>query len=620
MDNSQSNHQRIVAQWREHCGGLWPLLAGDDDVRQHLAEHLAGAGLWEELVALTTGSDAWAKARLAAEGNYDGYLADLELVRRRAASLPGGGWGIRVRCALLQSSVSSPEAEDYGGDMDMRAQAFSALAHFLPGQLKVEALRAMLGTLCTMWNQLDAAEDLGWMVERGDLPDELVDEALAVARGFTDHGPRAEALSALLPRLPYELRAQVEREALDAALAEGFEASRGCALEELAKTLPAELQGQLLAGAGTITDAMMRAETLQNLAPYLTDDLRVQALAMARGIADAFARAQVLAALAGCLPDELASQVAGEALAAAHQEESEQLRLSALEDLVRVLPQHLKTPAAREALVALRAIEKDDDRARTMCALAEYLPYGMYGEALAITREFQDEGARALALSTLAEHLPAELQDEALAIGRGLQGDSARMQALSNLLEHLPDDLRGQVAPEVLGLAGRLGDEQIPFLVVRDLAQYLPDELKVEAQALAGRLLRETEEETASIGAVDYPPDSTEARILAEEGGAASSLFMMETSRWDRLADLADDLPRLQETVYSALLRSMAKGPRHQLVYLLKGHLRLLERLGGVDALTDLLHALVDTAAWWPSPKSRFDGARNAEPAGEPSA
>ncbi|MGC8960460.1 MAG: hypothetical protein ACP5OO_11900 [Chloroflexia bacterium] len=126
---------------------------------RHLGAHLAGGGRWEELYLLVARGEErqpWAEARHTVEGNYAGYLADLDLAWRRAeeeGKNKPAAVGRQVRCALIESSI-----------------------HSLAGNIPPELLAAA--------------------VEKKVLEPPA---ALAYARQVSDPGQRARALAALAP-------------------------------------------------------------------------------------------------------------------------------------------------------------------------------------------------------------------------------------------------------------------------------------------------------------------------------------------------------------------------------------------------------------------------------------
>ena len=246
-------HRRIAEYYIRQAGGDWGRLAEVDGGYglRHLGAHLAAGGKWEELyelVALGKEKQPWAEARHAAEGNYAGYLADLDLSWRRAEEEgkdAPAALGRQARCALIESSI-----------------------HSLAGNIPPELLVA-------------AVEKKVWEPQT----------ALAYARQVADPGQRVQALAGLAPHLPPDLKEEALREALAAARELGDEDARAEALAGLAPRW-AEWAGRERAAAYALWP-----ETLRRLAarprPHLLSDLSalspvLSALGGAEAVGEAF--------------------------------------------------------------------------------------------------------------------------------------------------------------------------------------------------------------------------------------------------------------------------------------------------------------------------------------------
>ncbi|RMF22823.1 MAG: hypothetical protein D6765_13835, partial [Bacteroidetes bacterium] len=98
---------------------------------------------------------------------------------------------------------------------------------------------------------------------------EVLFEALDIAREIVDERYRAEALAALAPHLPEKKRQEVLREALEVARAIENEGNRAEALSALTPHLPEALLSEALDVAREIEEEMLRAWALAALAPRL---------------------------------------------------------------------------------------------------------------------------------------------------------------------------------------------------------------------------------------------------------------------------------------------------------------------------------------------------------------
>ena len=169
------------------------------------------------------------------------------------------------------------------------------------------------------------------------LVDELVPDALAVARRIFDPETRSTVLEALAPRVAPQARTSVLREVLSAVREIAHEDSRASALARLAEQLPEALEH-----ADELSDPRWRARArapgtaipldvvrdvlhtdgasrrdlqaglaLANLIPYLPPDQFGQALAAIASVVDDWARSRAIVAIAPLLPAELVADALG---------------------------------------------------------------------------------------------------------------------------------------------------------------------------------------------------------------------------------------------------------------------------------------------------------------------
>ena len=360
-----------------------------------------------------------------------------------------------------------------------RAQALTGLALYLP-----EILPEALATAKEIGDESNRAKALTGLALH--LPENLLSEALATARKIGSKYYRAQALTGLAPYLPEilpEALATVREtesarqlpgltphlpenlllEALAIARDIRYTSDRAKALTGLAPYLPKNLLLEALAIARDIRYTSDRAEALTGLAPYLPEILP-EALATAREIGDKSKRGETLAGLAPHLPENLLS----EALATAREIEYE-YRAEALTGLAPHLPEVLP-----EALETAREIRDKSDRARALIGLVPHLPE-VLPEALAAAKEigwYVPKYGRAEALTELAPHLPESLLPEALEVARGIVNRSSQAEVLTGLAPYLPE-----VLPEALEVARGIGNESYRAEALTGLAPYLPEVL-----------------------------------------------------------------------------------------------------------------------------------------------
>ncbi|WP_322798399.1 ATP-binding protein [Thermoflexus sp.] len=434
-ERTREAHRQIASSYIQSAGGDWRRLSEIDDGYglRHLGAHLAAAGEWEKLHKLVAEGDEhqpWAEARYAAEGDYGGYLMDLELARRHAmreGKQDPRAVGRQARYALIEASIRS-------------------LAGNIPPELLIALVEkglwkasAALGYARQVPDERHRAHALTALAPH--LFEGLLREALEVAREIRDEWARAWVLAELAPRLPEDQRVQALREALEAAREIQDEEERARVLAKLAPRLPEDQRVQALRealeAAREIRDEPARAEALAALAPQLSEGLLQEALEAARKIGYKRARARALAALATRLPEDQRAQALREALEAAWEIRDEPARAEALAALAPQLSEGL----LQEALEAARKIGYKRARAEALAALAPQLSGGLLREALEAARKIQDESARAWALAALAPRLPedqrAQALREALEAARKIQDEEERARVLAELAPQL---------------------------------------------------------------------------------------------------------------------------------------------------------------------------------------
>jgi hypothetical protein len=264
-ESERNGYRQTILQWaqRYRVRG-WPAETPVYLLR-HYAAHLADAEDRAGLAALFA-NQQWLHVRvLAANYEYDGYLADLMLTWERTHRLvqkqpEDGQWALAfaecVRYALIRTSINSLAAE-YEPSLVVRA------------------------------------------VETGLWPP---GRALSVASQVPDTAKRSSFMAAILATKPFQtlanqaIRRRAEKAGLAAALALQEEEYRARALAALAPQLSGELLQVGLAAALAIQDEWSRARALAALAPQLSGELLQAGLAAALALQDEGSRARALAA------------------------------------------------------------------------------------------------------------------------------------------------------------------------------------------------------------------------------------------------------------------------------------------------------------------------------------
>ncbi len=514
--HTQAAHKKIIAYYRSQCAGDWICLAVQDYPRRYLAYHLAGAGLNEELYALTIRNDAWAAEKFRLEGHHGGYLSDLGAVFGYLKDQPD--ISNLARAGLCNASIISA-----GANIGAELLALCVQEKVLPletalvyaGQKPDFGKRAR--AYFRIW--LGLPEDQKPVYER-----RILSAALDAAQNIYFARERATSMAELAPHLPSELKEQVMGNALGAARAINDEYSRSRVLAELAPHLPQKLLGEALGAARAIEDEDTRSRALAGLAPYLPPELKEhvvgEALGVARAIKDEFSRSRALAELEPHLPPELKEQVVGEALGVARAIKDEFSRSSALAELAWCLSPELKEQVVTEALTAAKAIEDEYDRSNALKGLAPHLTPGLRGDALKAIRTIKAKDIRSSALVTMVLHLPIELKEqvgeEALMAARAIKDENDRSRALADLMPYLPADMQKKVVDEALAAARAINDEYDRSHAFAKLMRYLPQELLREMLATVRAIEDEDARSRALMGLAPYLLHGLKEQIVGE--------------------------------------------------------------------------------------------------------
>ena len=543
----------------------------------------------------------------------------------------------RLRRSALPSRLAAARAETYA---PFRLDALAALLPLLSPAASARASREALEALPSLGSggfrarhlaplaphlapdvvrdAIDAAQAIDdaeprtlLLAELGTagaaMPDETLDEAVAIAQRQSNGPDCVALLGELLPLLPECLLGA----ALDALPAAGDDDGGTAALlRALAPRLPAELLPAALERAVALEYLEERAAAIAALAPFLPPELLARAAQAARAIppgahADGRHgggrdhRADALAALAPHLPD--AEHVFREAVTAAYATRWAPSRAETLADLLPHLPPDLQGEAARAALAALREADlRDDAAARVLSALA---PSGD-PEVLTASLELRDPVARARAL--LGQDVDLALA-AAREIGGSLDAGIDKVALLVDLAGRVAENERPAVLRDALDAVlaaespayrfaagpGRL----VALLAPEDRARVLDGALadarswpdsgaQGEALFAIGRLLSGRARADALREAVDL--------ALAETTDSRT-----ESGR-ERLPAL-DDVPRdVLGELWRSTLRRRAADERHLLFARLRELVPLLSTLGGETAAAASSAALVKVTAWWP--------------------
>lgn len=501
--------QRFVTYGREWFEGKRPTLTSY--VRRYWIEHLAEAGAWDFMrVVLTTmlprrkgQHQPWVTARFAVEGNYVGYLSDLDILWKWAEQQHDLVTGFR--CALIASTIRSlsgtmmPEllaALVTVGTPDGQWSAATALKHVryinAPSQ-KVKALRSLLACrACSPPYDLAleiAREfpDEGWQAEAlaaiaAHLPDTCVPEVLDAARAMHDDEGRSRVLTAIVPRLPAEQQPAVSAEVLTSIRAIARERSRIRALAAFVPHLPGSLLPDALDIAHSITNRRSQDEALAALATHPSAAQWTELASRAQETAPAHR---------GSSEEPWTTEECLQRLDAARAITRPGERAAALIALVPHTPPSQRHRVCPECLTAIRNVTDEWQRAEMLIALSSYLPTPLLPHALAVARTITDAWQRAEVLVSLAPFFPPDQQPaiyaDTLTDSQVIADGGPRAEVLMALVPHLPPHRRVDICTRTLAATRSFPDKQHRIASLLRLAPAVPphQQLDVYVEALA---------------------------------------------------------------------------------------------------------------------------------------
>ncbi|MEV0560988.1 hypothetical protein [Dactylosporangium sp. NPDC050588] len=451
------------------------------------------------------------------------------------------------------------------------AHAVAALAPYLPEERRSAAVRRLLG---------------------GDASGDRFRAAAAatLAAAFAEPGTWADALVALIPHLPPDLRAGTAADALregrhrpdvmirllphlaadlrpaavGKALARALHAAQeeyGSA-ESLLLLAPHLTAGQLRStvdAAAAIRTERVRTEVLAGLAPHLPGELLLATAATAGRVRSASLRANALTALAPHLPAGARAAALEQALAAARGDRSE---VDLLAGIAAHLPPGQRPAVAARATELALALAAPDSRAKALAKAVRHLPPDQREATIAAV--LSEDGPRppSVLLAALAPYLPAELQRQAVAAVAAIRHPETRAQRFVELVRRLPDEL----LPDAAAAAGA---DPSRFWRAELLAR-LADRLTPELLAAA----------LPAVGRGHFP-----ARAFAERAQA--------------LVD-ADPSPERVRLAVEVLRRALPEHRTYGSLAAVGALAGTIVRVGGPGAAQGVLDAIDEVQARWP--------------------
>ncbi len=460
-----------------------------------------------------TGSDAGLRQTLGRECRYQLITASLNGLREnvpgslQVALVQDGLWSTQqaLACASrardplalaalapwLPPAERNPvfaEALEAVRAVPPEAQRGTALSRLLP-HLPQEMLPEALAVARTVVGDGSRVSLIAEVAARSTTPARtaMVDEGMAIARSISDDQRRAYALSCLLPLLPELEFARVRAEVLPVLRAEGSDEIRAMSLAAVAKYFPEPERSALLAEALSSAriaarsyhygggSSVFRASALVQVAREIPPELMPQALAAARAINHEGYQSEMLEAMASRLPTPLIP----EALSLARTFRDGVTRWRALRALAARLAEPERTAVMAEALRAAEDIPDQEARVEKLTALLPELPSDLLPDFLAIVREVASPLERSELTAKLAARLPeperAPLLAEALCTARTITWKATRARALTSLATHLSTSERAAVLAEALGPATAIGGNEDRCAALAALAEHLPE-------------------------------------------------------------------------------------------------------------------------------------------------
>jgi len=564
-------HRALLAAYRStQTGEGWHTAPDDDYLYAHLAYHLDALAATDdnaaaELAALFT-SDDWLQVRVAAaDYTYDGYLADLEYVWRRAeAQVKAGNADALakcVRCALIRATVNSlagiydPElvacAVAVGLWSPERALSLAAKIPDAAKRARIYFLLLRVETLSLEQRLMAQTKGLAAAIAIADEPkraqslamlslflmDDLAIQLLEATREIEDEEKRIGTLWILASHLKGTVQETVLHEGL-LAICQFQNGEHYAGAIRLTPDLTHDFAAEMLAAARVIQNEQYRAEALVTLVQYLPDNLLKDGLLAVQELEDDRYRTKALVALAQHLTGELVL----EGLNAAREIQSETFQAQVLEMLAPNLPGHLLSELLWEIMQDINSIEC---RARVFAALAPRLTgdeqRNLVLQGLMVAQQAQHENDRAQMLAAVFPYLPADLLAKGLEITRKIQSEEYRARVLRAFDPSLRDDL----LPEVLMMVQDMRDIGNEYLRAWILTSFIPhlsgearENVLIEALTAARKIWHD---ENYKMFALQALAPYLTGKLL-EEGLIAAQEMKEEVCRGPVLVKLAEQL------------------------------------------------------------------------------
>lgn len=377
---------------------------------------------------------------MAAVASRDHFLHEkIRALGQLAAYLPD---------SLLPLTLKVVEEMPYGR---RQAEALIELAPYLTEQLLLDAV----DLCCSFPNRhlcVDTIIHLATHVPES-IKDQILDEAVKVARQIEEAGERVETLAELVHVLAEPLKGDILRQVLlECQSTQSMEAkAKGFSL--LLPYLPESALEETLAAARTMTIGLDKARAIGRLAPHLPESMLREALAIVHTMQDLDhlgVYASALAGLAPYLSNELFQELHDEMRSWNHA-----IRAEVLAELVPCLPQPLQATIVAEAIMAAKWHASDFRKRELLLELLPSVPDALLPQVIDLAQTISSESDRVRVLINITPRLPASLLQEVRHIAHALKDADHKAAVLVEIAHHVSSSLQEQVLREALAVVGK---------------------------------------------------------------------------------------------------------------------------------------------------------------------
>lgn len=382
--------------------------------------------------------------------------------------------------------------------------------------------------------------------------DQILDDALRTARGFTHSEHVVRRLIALLPLASSEKRAAVLAEALVILQGISDGGTRIRQLLELIEFVPRDERKPILEQARhdalQIGNPVLRLRILIELKPYLDESdqaaLFTEMLDVAQAAEEIDKRLDAWRLVLPHTPAELLEDLITRALDESRQVADPRTRVEKLVRMAEMLPIDERQEIISQCRLDVPSIKGNINQIRALFRIAQIAPSDQTGDiltpALNLVLSLEDEGLQVRLLSEIAPLLPSELLSvmvwELLRQAEQMNDASVGIALLMAVVSNVTPELRAQVIAKILDFSEQI---VIPEAYTRSLLPVVPLLATDQRPAVLSRLLdsarrSDNAEDRVTIlcELLEYLPERHDAII--EESRAALLMHLREISHHKR--------------------------------------------------------------------------------------